>query len=43
MIDKLHQHQLHVGDFLVQQGAEEETRKFLGLQPTWTCRVPLWS
>jgi hypothetical protein len=34
---QLHQHQLDLGGFLVQQGAEAEGRKFLGSEPTWTC------
>jgi|SRR5215210_1053404 len=34
----LHQRQLNLGGFLVQQGAEEESRKFLGMEPTWRDR-----
>ncbi len=32
---QLHQPQLDLRGYLVQQGAEAEGRKFLGLEPTW--------
>jgi hypothetical protein len=35
---QLYQRQLDLGGLLVQQGAEAEGRKFLGLKPTWRHR-----